>query len=204
MTPRTLLALLTSSWIWSLHDRLYDIVIPRSSIFFTLFRISPFGSTVELYFDLSCLCEENPKLSWACIGHVTPLLLHESRRKERHSTFDRCRPARVAWALFQDPQHRVFFGCCTTEGAQIIILLLSYRIISACAQACVEHLYLGKMWQLLSVLTLKGNVNKRLKCLKLCSKNFDKIWQNSHLNNEYKLYKGVCDAIKFHMSGFFT
>ena len=149
MTPRTLLALLTSSWIWSLHDRLYDIVIPRSLIFFTLFRISPFGSTVELYFVLSCLCEENPKLSRACIGHVTPPLLHESSRKERHSTFDRCRPARVAWALFQDPLHRVFFGCCTTEGAQIIILLLSHRIISACAQACVEHLYLGKMWQLL-------------------------------------------------------
>ena len=204
MTPRTLLALLTSSWIWSLHDRLYDIVIPRSLIFFTLFRISPFGSTVELYFDLSCLCEENPKLSRACIGHVTPLLLHESSRKKRHSTFDRCRPARVAWALFQDPQHRVFFwvlhngGCANYYSAFIISHNLSVRT-SLCWTSVLR-----KNVTALVLLTLKGNVNKRLKCLKLCSKNFDEIWENSHLNNEYKLYKGVCDAIKFHMSGFFT
>ena len=45
----------------------------------------------------------------------------------------------------------------------------------------------------LVLLTFIGNVNKHLKCLKLCSKNFDEIWQNSHLNNEHKLHKGVCD-----------
>ena len=204
MTPATLLALLTSSWIWSLHDRLYDIVIPRSLIFFTLFRISPFGSTIELYFDLSCLCEENAKLSRACIGHVTPLLRHESSRKERHSTFDRCRAARVAWELFQDPLHRVFFGCCTTEGAQnyYSAFIVSCNL-SARASLCWTYV-LRKNVTALVLLTLKGNVNKRLKCLKLCSKNFDEIWRNSHLNNEYKLYKGVCDTIKFHMSGFFT
>ena len=43
MTPRTLLALLTTMWIWLLHDGSYDIVIPRSLMFFTLLRISPFG-----------------------------------------------------------------------------------------------------------------------------------------------------------------
>ena len=35
-------------------------------------------------------------LSRVCIGHVTPQLRHENSRRERHSTFDRCRAARVA------------------------------------------------------------------------------------------------------------
>ena len=30
ITPRTLLALLATSWIWSLHERSFDMVIPKS------------------------------------------------------------------------------------------------------------------------------------------------------------------------------
>ena len=137
-----------------------------------------------------------------CVGHVTPLLLHESSRKERHSTFDRCRPASLG-TISRSPTSGIFWvlhngGCANYYSAFIISHNLSVRT-SLCWTSVLR-----KNVTALVLLTLKGNVNKRLKCLKLCSKNFDEIWQNSHLNNEYKLYKGVCDTIKFHMSGFFT
>ena len=96
-----------------------------------------------------------------------------------------CRAARVSWALFQDPLHGAFFGCCTTEGAQnYYSAFIISRDLSARTSLWWASV-LRKNVTALVLLTFIGNINKHLKCLKLCSKNFDEIWQNSYLNNEY-------------------
>ena len=46
---------------------------------------------------------------------------------------------------FKIPYIGYFSGVAQRKVRKIIILLLSYRVISARAQACVEHMYLGKM-----------------------------------------------------------
>ena len=105
----------------------------------------------------------------AFLGHLTLPLRHESSRRERHSTFDRCRAARVALALFQDPLHRVFFGCCTTEGAQnYYSALIISRDLSARTSLCWACV-LRKNVTAPVLLTFIGNVNKPLKYLKRCS-----------------------------------
>ena len=78
-----------------------------------------FTMTFRICF-LFCARISIPSMYWTCHSTVT------SRKQQKGTTLDlqRCRAARVAQALFQDPLHRVFFGCCTTEGGQTDQLVL--------------------------------------------------------------------------------
>ena len=108
-----------------------------------------------------------PSMYWACYSTVT------SRKQSKGTTLDlrQVSSSKSCLGTISRSPHRVFFGRCTTEGAQnYYSAFIISRNLSARTSWCWASV-LRKNVIALVLLTFIGNVNKRLKCLKLCSKN---------------------------------